>query len=110
MATTISNMIQSKVINALDTYNYTLITTAPHLAKIVLTEIPPSIISIVIKQNSTTLATSVAPAAAQNHIELSIPFIGTSGDVIGFVITSTDDKPINTIKGVLQVTVGPQLN
>ena len=110
MATTISNMLQSKVINALDTYQYTLATTAPHLAKIQLTEVPPSSISIVIKQNSTTLATSTAPAATQNHIELAVPFMGTSGDVIQFVITSTDDAKLNTIKGILQVTVGPQLN
>ena len=71
MATTITNMISSKVISNLDTYNYTVQTAALHYVSLVINEIPPSGITITIKQNSTTLASTSAPNIAQQVIQLA---------------------------------------
>lgn len=109
MATTlILNGAQSQVINQLDTYNYTVKTAAIHVASITLTTQPASGVSIIIKNNSSTVATFSAPSADETTINLSASIATAVNDVIGFVITSSTaiDKGGNSIKGIINIHVG----
>lgn len=108
MATILTGLGQVKVINNLDTYTYTANSSAMHVAKITLTERPTSGVSIVIKQNATTVATSTAPAPQQQVINLSATMNIVSGDVISFVITSSvaEDKKLNRIQGTINIHIG----
>lgn len=108
MSTTITSFAHTQPISNLDTYVYTMNTTAMHVAKIRMSIIPPSGISILIKQNSSTVATLTTPTAAQGHVELSATINATSGDTVSFVIassTATDQGP-NCIAGLLDVHIG----
>lgn len=109
MATTLLfNGAQTQVISKLDTYNYTVNSAGMHVASIRLTEVPTSGVSIVIKNNSSTIATSTTPTAAQNAINLSATINCAVNDVIGFVITSASpiDNQLNTIKAIVNVHKG----
>ncbi len=108
MSTTITNLISSKVISNLDTYVYTVGTTSLHVARLTINEIPPSGIIITLKQNSTTIATTSAPNAAQQVVELMATLACTSGDVISFVVASANaaDARPNAFKGILNIHIG----
>lgn len=108
MATTITNLISSKVISNLDTYNYTVRSQALHVAKLQINEIPPSGITITIKQNGTTIASSSAPQSPVSRIDLSATMQCNVSDVISIVVassTSSDELP-NAFKGILNIHVG----
>jgi hypothetical protein len=108
MATTIPNFLTPKVITNLDTYNYTVLSAAMHVASIQLTEIPASGISILIKQNGTTVATAPAPSSTQLAITLKVTMNCAINDVISFVLSSStpSDQNLNAIKAILNVHVG----
>lgn len=109
MATTlIFNGAQTQVISNLDTYNYTVNTAGMHVASIQLTEVPMSGISIVIKNNSSTVATSTTPTDVQSTINLSVTINAAVNDIIGFVLTSSTpiDNQLNTIKAIINVHKG----
>ncbi len=109
MSTTITSpLLSSKVVSNLDTYVYTTLTTALHVARLTINEIPPSGITITLKQNNTTIATTSAPNAAQQVVELMATLAITSGDTISFVVASgnaADARP-NTFKGILNIHIG----
>lgn len=108
MSTTITNLISSKVISNLDTYVYTTLTTGLHVARLTINEIPPSGITITLKQNSTTIATTSAPNAAQQVVEIMATLAITAGDTISFVVASStaSDALPNSFKGILNIHVG----
>lgn len=106
MAQIITKISQAKVINSLDTYNHTATTTNMYTVAIMMTEIPPSGISIAIQKNGVTQATSTAPAATQNEIQMRLVMNLVPTDLISVVITSSDDKNMNTIKGILNIHTG----
>lgn len=108
MAIAISGISKSKVLSNLNTYNHTALQTSMYTVSIRLTEIPPSGVSIVIKQNSSTIATSVAPSSTQNHIELRAQLNCTINDVIGVVLSSAvaSDSLANTVKAILDINIG----
>lgn len=106
--TLILNGAQTAVINALDTYNYTVKTAAVHYASIQMSVIPASGLSILIKQNSSTIASFSSPAPMQNVIDLACNINAAVSDVISFVISSSSpiDQQLNTIKGIINIHVG----
>lgn len=108
MASTLTlNGAQAAVICNLDTYNYTVNTTAAHVCKINLLVIPPSGILILIKQNGSTIATmSAAHDAEVNNLITTAAC--TSGDVISFVLSSAVqvDNNLNVLKGIINIHVG----
>jgi len=108
MSTTITGIFQSKVISNLDTYNHTALTAGPYMVKVDVSELPPSGLTIAIKQNSTTIATSVAPTAAQGVVSLQAVIFCSVNDVIGVVLSSSQasDSAINSIKGILNIHPG----
>ncbi len=108
MATTIVNIFQSKVLNQLDTYNHTALATSIYKVSLNLTDIPPSGITVQIKQNSSVIASLSAPAAAQNHMDLQALLNCTVNDVIGVVIASStpSDQGGNSFKAILDIRQG----
>ena len=82
--------------------------TGSHIASVSINVPPPTGISVVIKQNGTTVATSTAATPAQNHIELLATLAINAGDVISFVISSSTvaDSLPNVFKAILRLNRG----
>lgn len=108
MAQTITKISQTTVINRLDTYNHTAASTSIYGVDVKLSEVPASGISIVVQLNGSTKATSTAPSATQNHIELHTTLNCTATDVISVIISSANaiDKQLNTVQGIIAITRG----
>ena len=109
MSTTIANFNAGpQVINQLGTYIYTMNTTATHVAKIRLNVVPTTGITIVIKQNNTTLATFNSPTTAQQEVDLACNIAATATDTVSFILTSNSaiDNQINVLKGIIDVHIG----
>src|SRR6185312_13890856 len=105
MATIIPRIEASHVINQLDTYNHTAGASTVYTVSIAINEIPPSGITIAIKQNSSTIASLSAPAAAQGVMNLSAQINAVADDVLGVVIASStaSDQGGNSFKGILTI-------
>jgi ribosomal protein S5 len=109
MSVTIGNFTAGpQTVCGLGTYVYTTGTTATHVAKCMITEVPASGITLVIKQNSTTRLTVSSPASGQGVILGSVNLAITSGDTVSFVLTSSSatDNQLNTVKATLDVHIG----
>ena len=108
MATTIADLGSTKTLTNLDTYTYTIKTAGMHMVKVDLNELPPSGITITIKQNTTTLASLSAPAAAQGVMTLQAVGNFAVSDTVNVVIassTATDQGP-NKFKATLNIHLG----
>jgi len=108
MATTITKVESSQVISNLDTYTYTVKQAAMHVARLTINEIPPSGLTITIKQNGSTVVSTSAPAAAQQVVDLSTTLNCAINDTISFVVASTtpSDTGPNAFKGILNIHIG----
>jgi hypothetical protein len=108
MAQTVTPGPGTKVINGLDTYNYTVINSGLHTVSLGINEIPPSGITITIKKNGSTIASTSAPAASQQVINLSALINCTASDVLGVVVASASaiDSGLNDFKGILNIRQG----
>ena len=108
MATVITDLISTKVLNSLDTYNHTAKAASMYYVSIQLNEVPPSGISIVIKQNSSTIASLSSPAASQSVMNLQAVLNCALNDVIGVVISSSSaiDQGPNAFKAILNIHQG----
>lgn len=108
MATNISGIFQTKVLSNLDTYNHTALQTSMYVVEVQMNEIPPSGLQIQIKQNGSTKATSVAPTAAQQALNLRIILNCAANDVIAVILSSSaaSDSGPNAVKGILKITPG----
>lgn len=110
MATTISTFSKAYNFAKLDTYNYTINTTAVHRVKVSLTDVTSVAgITVLIKQNSTTLATATGITGNPNGCELDIQALCnfTATDTMSVVITSTtaSDAAPNQIKGFITLNI-----
>lgn len=92
----------------LNTYNHTAAATSLYTIEVRCTEVPTSTLSIVIKNNSSTLATSATPAAGQNNINLRAQVNCTLNDVIGVVVTSSSpiDQQLNNVQTTITIRQG----
>lgn len=108
MATNISGIGQSKVINTLDTYNHTALLTSMYVVSCNINEIPPSGITIEIKQNGTSKLLTIAPTPAQSVINARVVLSCAAGDVIAIIVSSASviDSQRNDFKGILSITPG----
>lgn len=109
MSTTLTlNGAQTAVINALDTYIYTVSAAGSHVASIRLNVVPDSSLAILIKQNASTIASFSSPAAGQSVINLSCNINTSVNDTISFVLSSsaTIDNQLNDIKGIINIHRG----
>lgn len=108
MATTITGIGQSKVINALDTYNHTALNSGPYMVSAQLSVVPVSGAIIVIKQNGVTKASTPSPASSQIIDSLSVLLNCAANDVIAITVSSAVpiDTNINTVKGIINIHQG----
>lgn len=112
MTVIIPNFLTQKVVNGLNTYQYTVQNTAMHVARIRTTHPTNTGITITINQNGSPVAT-VTPAATlpdtgQTSTELHTTINCTSGDVISFALSSSaaPDEQLNTVVSTINVYVG----
>jgi hypothetical protein len=106
--TIITNLISSKVISNLDTYQYTVKEAGMHYVSLGINEKPPSGITISIQQNSNTPVTTSAPGASQQVVQLATTFNCAVNDTITIVVassTATDQGP-QAFKGILTIKQG----
>lgn len=116
MATVIiPNFLTEKVVNGLNTYQYTITTAAVHNCKIKVDKLPQSTMTVSIVQAgsvNTTLATVTLVAEdqsdGQSSIILNVPANCAINDTISFVLTSSNpaDQQLNTVKSIINVHVG----
>lgn len=109
MSVTLANFNAGpQVINQLGTYVYTVNNTATHVARIRLNVVPTTGITVLIKQNASTIATFNSPTTGQQEIELSCNIAATATDTISFVLTSSSaiDNQINVLKGTVVAYIG----
>lgn len=109
MATTITGIMQTKVISNLDTYNHTAGLNSMYVVRMTVSEQPPSGVIITIQQNGVTKATTTsAPASTQQLVELRTILNCAASDLISVIVSSavTSDSNINSIKGILKITPG----
>lgn len=99
---------QSNVLDGLGTWTHTALKNSMYYCEVRLTEVPASSVSIVINQNGSPVATSTAPAAAQQVVTLQIIMNCTINDVITVVISSSApiDQQLNTVKSIVTLRVG----
>jgi len=108
VAQLVTGIGQAKVLNALDTYNHTALTANMYTVSVDMSELPPSGLSVVIKQNGSTMATAALPADSQSNIKLQVVLNCAINDTIGVVLSSAQasDTGLNVVKGLLNIHVG----
>lgn len=113
MATiTIPNFLTEKVVQGLNTYQYTVASSAMHVARIRVEKLDASTMTIAIQQNGSTKATTTVPAQTdggpQSTAELEVTMNCVANDTINFVLTSSavPDQQLNTVKATLNVHIG----
>lgn len=113
MATiTIPNFLTPKVVNGLNTYQYTAKSAAMHVASIRIERHADSAYSIAIQLNGTpvnSVSVAALPSGSpQSSQSLSATMNCAINDVISFVISSTAtiDKQLNASKAILNVHIG----
>lgn len=115
MATiTIPNFLTEKVVNGLNTYQYTTINTAMHVIRVNVTQPPASGMTITLSQSgsqSATLATVTLPQSTvdiQGNYILQATANCVSGDVLSVALSSSQpiDKQLNTVVAKIIVKVG----
>lgn len=113
MATiTIPNFLTEKVVNGLNTYQYTVTTAAMHTCRIKVDKLPGSTMTITINQNGSPIATTtlvaVLPYDGQSSAILQACANCAVNDTLSFVLNSSavDDKQLNTVKATLNIHVG----
>lgn len=107
MATTIKGGVSSTYCG-LDTYNHTAATTGIYTIEVRMTENPPSGVSILIKQGSSTVATAVTPRSQQTNVTVRAVINATQGDVLSVITSSSSaiDQQLNNLKTEINLRQG----
>lgn len=110
MAQIIVKESQAWTVCQLDTYNHTATAASPYFVKVDASEIPPSGLSIAIKQNGSTKITSIAPSASQSPISVQIVLNCALNDLISVVLSSAvaSDTQLNVVKATINIHKGLQ--
>ena len=92
----------------LDTYTHTAATTGIYTVEVRVTEVPPSGLSVLIKQGSSTVATAVSPRTQQGNINVRAVINATQGDVLSVVVSSSSaiDQQLNNVKTEINLRQG----
>lgn len=108
MSITIQGISKTKILTALDTYVHTCLNTSLYTVSVQLSEIPPSGITIAIKQNSSTIVSTAAPGSQQSHVELQCIINAAVNDTISVVLASSTaaDSNKNAFKAILAISQG----
>lgn len=113
MATiTIPNFNTPKVVDGLNSYQYTSTTAGMHVARARVSHLPTTGMSISINQNSVSKAAVTLanrhPSTSQSNDVLMVTINCAVNDVIEFALTSfaSEDNQSNTIKAELNIHQG----
>ena len=107
--TLIQNVPQVAV--GLQTYTFTIPATPTPLQYTVhfeATELPPSGLTVVVKQGLATVFTAPVIAQTQSNMKFDFPFLFTGGDVVTVVMTSVEpnDALLNSVKSICSISNG----
>jgi hypothetical protein len=99
---------ESNVIIGLGDYVHTCAASNIYSVNVHVDMLPTSALSIVIKKNSTTVVSSVAPTTPQSHMDLACKINAAANDVIHVVLSSSNvnDLQANTVKSIVVVRQG----
>lgn len=108
MAQTISRISKAYITDALDTYNHTTTSATTYKVRVRLTELPPSGITITIKNNGATITTSTAASSRQRAITVESVINCAAADVLSIVLDSSTpaDVNLNVLKAIITITQG----
>lgn len=108
----IPNFNTEKVVDGLNNYRYTVLTAGMHVARIRVSHLPTTGMSISINQNSVSCAAvtlaSRHQSSPQANDSLMVTINCAVNDVIEFALTSflSEDNQLNTVKAELIVKQG----
>lgn len=99
---------QSFMLTGLDTLTYTVPATGLYSVAVQSTEVPPSGISIVVKQNGSTVYTAPTLSPTQSAIQFRQVFNFTAADAIQVILSSAaaTDNAINNVKSNIIIQQG----
>ena len=102
--------VSANLTSGTDTLNYTVPTGGAgiYTASVQLTEIPPSGVSVIVKQGSTTRFTAPTISPTQIAQQFTFSYLYADADVIGVVISSSTaiDKVANSVKATVTIRQG----
>lgn len=98
----------NQVIVGLGTYTYTVPTTGIYTVRLQSTEIPPSGISILVKDNGSTVFTAPTLGETQSSIQFSFTKLYTAGHAVTVVLASSsaNDNLLNSVKTSVGISAG----
>lgn len=99
---------QSYVNVGLDTMTYTVPTTGNYNVKFEVTEVPPSGLSVLVKDNGSTIFTAPTIGQSQSAQQFKFSFQATATHIITVVLASAaaSDQPINNVKSIISIGQG----
>lgn len=108
MAQTLPRDEQSTVVCQLDTYNHVADAAGPFMVKVSIDDNPPSGLVIALKQNGSTIVTSVPSDPAQIHLDVQTVLNCAMNDVIGVTISSAVAATAgpNAFKAIINIHKG----
>jgi|SRR5579859_8072730 len=97
---------QSVTVVGLGTFSKSVTLPGIYEASIVISELPPSGLSVLIQQNGSTKFSFSSPAATQQTINLQGMLNCAANDTIAFVLSSSNvnDEQLNTVKSQILLT------
>jgi hypothetical protein len=102
--------VSANLTSGTDTLNYTVSSTGAgtYTVHVEFTEVPPSGVSVIIKQNSSTVYTAATLGQTQGAQQFNYSQLYANSDVIGVVISSSTaiDKLANNVKAIVAVRQG----
>ena len=103
-------LINQALISGLDTWNYTVPTggAGPYSVHVELTEVPPTGLTAVVKQNTVTKFTAPTITATQIAQQFKFGFLAADTDAIQVVISSAAaiDLVANNVKATVTIQQG----
>lgn len=89
------------------TYTYTIPATGIYSVHFEATELPPTNLSVVVKQGSTTRFTMPTPGQTQSQVKFDFAYKYTAADVVTVVMTgSGNDNLLNSVKSICSIQLG----
>lgn len=105
MASVVLRAGESNIVPGLGTSTFTAVVAGAYLINVGTTVVPPSGLSIVVKQNTTTIFTAPAPTVHDKVVKVIVPAELAIGDVVSVILSSTNlqDAPLNNIKSTINI-------
>lgn len=99
---------QPQVFQGLGTLTYTVPSTGSYAVQVQATEVPPSGLAIVVKDNGSTVYTAPSVTPTQSALQFRKAFQFTSGHSVTVVLSSAEavDAAYNNVKSIITIQEG----